>query len=523
MAADGDGAVVRRDVVIVGGGPAGLTAAARLAASGLTVTILDEQPELGGQYYRRPAPEVARVWGDHRPEGGRLIGRVRAAGVECRTGHLVWGVADDGSTLLASDAAGRAVRLRGRYVILATGAYERVFPFPGWRLPGVTTPGFAQHLAADHTSVGDRVVLAGSGPFLLPVACSLLALGVTVAGIAEVGTPYRPGPRASGALLHPARLRELAGYAARLARARVPLWQRTVVLRADGRERVSSVTLASAATPGRPIRTVEVDALCVGYGFRPQTDLARMLGCATGTDAVTGEVSPLTGPAGRSSRDEVYVVGEAAGVGGVHAAVARGMAAAHDILAREHGALAREHGTPAREHGALAREQGDTRGRDDAGDRDGPRAPALGKGRGPVPASEIRRWTRARRRAEHFAALTGSIYPGPALLLDTLAASVPDETPVCRCEAITAGEIRETAAARAGGDLNATKAWTRAGMGPCQGRECGFAVSALVRAARPGETADQPVEAFPSRTPVRPVPVATLLEIAESRADGTTT
>ncbi|MGI5272391.1 NAD(P)/FAD-dependent oxidoreductase [Nonomuraea sp. CA-218870] len=449
-----------RDVVIVGGGPAGLAAARRLATAGLSVTVVDEQPELGGQYFRRPAPEVARVWGDHRPEGRRLIDAVRAAGVECRTGHLVWGVDDDGRTLLVSDPAERPVRLRGRYLIVATGAYERPFPFPGWQLPGVTTPGFAQHLAAaDHTPVGERVVLAGSGPFLLPVACSLLALGVTVAGIAEAGRPYRPSLRALGAVRHPARLRELAGYAARLARARVPIWQDTVVVRADGRDRVTSVTLAAATAPTRPVRTVAVDALCVGYGFRPQADLARMLGCAVRTDPATGDATPVLTASGRSSRADVYVIGEAAGIGGAPTAAVRGLSAALDILGRE--------------------------------------------GHRPRPG-ELRGLAAEGRRLERFKSLTDALYPTPADLAGLLRPALPDAATLCRCEAITAGEVRRTAGTAAG-DVNATKAWTRAGMGPCQGRECGFAVSAVARTS---------ADVFPSRLPVRPVAVATLLEMA---------
>jgi NADPH-dependent 2,4-dienoyl-CoA reductase/sulfur reductase-like enzyme len=464
---------VECDVLIVGGGPAGLSAAAVLAAAGRTVTLVDEQPELGGQYYRRPSPAALREYGDHRPEGGRLIAHVRNLGVGCLTGHLVWGMDDDGRTLLATGPDGTPVRLRGRYVIVATGAYERTHPFPGWQLPGVTTPGFAQHLAAaDGTRVGDRVLVAGSGPFLLPVACSLLDAGARVVGVAEAGRPYRPGLRAVPVLRHPARLRELAGYTARLARARVPLWQGRVVAKAEGRDSVSSVTLAATDDPARPLRTLDVDAVCVGYGFRPQTELARLLGCDIGSDAVTGDAEPVTDVFGRTSRPGVYVVGEAAGIGGVHQARTRGSLAAAHILVRE--------GSPA----------------------------APGR-------REIARLAARGRALTRFTALSDALYPSPAGLQQTLAGTLDDATIVCRCEAVTAGAVRAAAVERAGGDLNATKSWSRAGMGPCQGRFCGFAVAGLVRDAPAPAGTPCGVPVFTARQPVRPVPVATLLALGD--------
>ncbi|TYB49656.1 FAD-binding protein [Actinomadura chibensis] len=469
----GDGTMtLSHDVLVVGGGPAGLSAAARLAAAGLTVAIADEQPELGGQYFRRPSPAVLRAHGDHRPEGGRLIARVRELGVDCLTGHLVWGVADDGRTLFATAPDGGAVRLRARHVIVATGAYERTHPFPGWQLPGVTTPGFAQHLAAaDGTPVGRRVLVAGSGPFLLPVACSLLDAGAEVVAVAEAGHPYTPSLRATAALRHPARLRELAGYMARLARARVPIWQGRVVTGASGDGRVSSVTVAATADPARPLGSFAVDAVCVGYGFRPQPELARLLGCEIRADAATGDAAPVTDAFGRTSRPGVYVVGEAAGIGGVHLARARGLLAAAHILG--------------------ARGAGDRR--------------------------EVVRLAARARALGRFTALSEALYPSPAALQDALAGALPDETVVCRCEAVTAADVRAAAADRAGGDLNATKSWSRAGMGPCQGRFCGFAVAGLVRAAREGERGE-PV--FPARQPVRPVPVETLLALGEQEPEG---
>lgn len=455
------------DVAVIGGGPAGLSAAARLAAAGLSVTVLDEQPDLGGQYYRRPSPAVVERGGDHRPAGGRLIDAVRAAGADCRTSTTVWGVADDGRTLLLSGPAGVAT-LTARHLVIATGAYERVVPFPGWELPGVTTAGFAQHLAAgDGVAVGRRVLLAGSGPFLLPVACSLLDLGVHVVGIAEAGTPYRlSGDGLLTAAGFPARLAEFACYRARLARHRVPLWQGRVVLRADTGSaggHVASVTLAATAAPAAPVATLAVDALCVGTGFRPQTELARLLGCPLTADPASGDLLPVTDARGRSARSDVYIAGEARGIGGSGRALADGAVVAGDILARE--------------------------GRGRAG----------------------RRAVARQRRYTRFAGQNARLYPPTADLTRHLVAALPDDTRVCRCEAVTAGEIRRAVGVVAASgpgpaDLGAVRALTRAGMGPCQGRECQAAVAALCGAARE--------RAGMARMPVRPVPVADVAALA---------
>ena len=263
------------DVAVVGGGPAGLAAAAQLGQAGADVVLIDEAARLGGQYFKRRHGAVLAAHGDYRPEGTRLIAAAHAAGVRSLPGRLVWGIGDDGRTLLTAGlTAGDPLAITPRACIVATGAYERSIPFPGWQLPGVVTPGHALHLAScDLVPLGQRVLIAGTGPFLLAAACAVLRAGGGVVAVAEMNRPYAPGAAALAAGRYPARLAELAGYAATLARHRVPVLQGYRVTAAAGDGRVREVAL-----DGPRARRCTVDALAVGFGFRPATELLRLLG-----------------------------------------------------------------------------------------------------------------------------------------------------------------------------------------------------------------------------------------------------
>ncbi|MBB2912058.1 thioredoxin reductase/bacterioferritin-associated ferredoxin [Streptosporangium becharense] len=456
---------LRADVAVVGGGPAGMEAALRCAQAGLAVVVLDEHEELGGQYFRRRHPAIREVHGDHRPEGTVLAAAVRESGARVLTRHAVWGV--DGRDLLVHDEEhDRALRVRAAHVVVATGAYERVLPFPGWELPGVVTAGFAMHLATvDRVAVGERVLLAGSGPFLLPVACALLEAGARVAAVVEAGRPYRPaGPGVRGGvevMRHPARLAELGGYLTRLARHRVPLLQDRLVAEAVGGTRVTRVR--TVRTRGGGDREFEVDALAVGFGFRPSTELVRLLGARTTVDARTGDVVTATDDDGATSVPGLYAVGELAGVAGAHAARLRGRLAAMRIT-------------------------------------------AAAVGETPADGRERERLRRRLRRLVAFATLTGRLYPPPVEMVDTL----PDEVHVCRCEAVTAGRVR--VGARTGlHDVHALRNWSGAGMGICQARECGTALWRLAGAS--GATPP-----LPARMPVRPVPAGVVADMEGGRA-----
>ena len=287
--------MTRYDVAVVGGGPAGLAAAAAAVRGGVRVAILDTAPRLGGQYWRhRAGAEPRDLW------------RARSA-----ADHLpdspVWFVEriESGFRLHTPSGVVSADR-----VVLATGAHDRSLPFPGWTLPGVVTVGGAQALLKGHgVLVGQRVAVAGAGPFLLAVAAGLAQAGAEVVGVFEAGR-LRSYGRHPGAITS-AKLAEGARYAAVLARHRVPYRRGCVVVAAHGTDAVDAITIRSR----RRERRIEVDALAISYGFTPQVELAVALGCDTRLD-VDGSLVVAVADDQRTSVPGVYAAGEITGVGG---------------------------------------------------------------------------------------------------------------------------------------------------------------------------------------------------------------
>ncbi|MFT2749224.1 FAD-dependent oxidoreductase [Clavibacter sp. Sh2036] len=446
----------RRHVVVIGAGPAGLAAAVAARARGARVTLLDASDELGGQYWRHlPASRpAARERILHHGWDAFTGMRARLAaddGCEIVTGAQVWAIEVPSADVEAPapaavvhvlvgpvDGSGRAPRtLRPDALVLATGAHDRTLPFPGWDLPGVFTAGAAQALAkGERVAIGDRVIVAGAGPFLLPVAVSLVQAGARVVGIHEAA---RVPSLARGWLRDPLGLAraphkaaELAGYVSVLARERIGYATGSAVVAAHGTDRVEAVTVQRLDASWAPVpgteRRVAVDAVCVGHGFTPRLELPIAAGCRIGSDRfVEVDADQGAGPAG------VFAAGEITGIGGVDQALAEGEVAGHCAAG----------GSPS----------------------DAAVAPA------------VRRRAVAHDVAGRIEAAHG-IRPGWTGWLR-------DDTLACRCEEVPVGRIRATARAARSTDLRSMKLATRAGLGICQGRVCGRTVEELLAGEAP--------------------------------------
>ena len=457
------------DIAVIGAGPAGLTAALVAAKGGARVTVLDEYPEPGGQFYKQlPAeftvPDRTRLDRDY-TKGDALLAQVKAAGVTLSPETLVWGSFEAGT--LAVMRRGEGGTVRAGKIIVASGAYERPGVFPGWDLPGVMTPGGAQTLVKNQNIVpGKRIVLAGSGPFLLPVARTLIVAGAAPVGIYETTHPLAWAKHALRLWGHWDRVGEALAYRRTLAAAKVPVHFRHVVVRAEGRESLERVVIAQCDGEGRAIpgteRTEAADTLCVGYGFIPAVQTTRMLGCEHRYNRKAGGWVPVHGTDMETSIPGVFVAGEVAGIGGAYAAMAEGTLAALSAL-RQLGVA--------------------------------------------VTTSAVTSALQERTHRRAFAALVGDLFTVQAGVYD----AVTDDTLVCRCEEVTAGEVRACAQPW-GAHVNFVKGATRCGMGYCQGRICGSTVEELLTrklGLPPGS-----VDGFRPRTPLKPVRVGDMAGLA---------
>jgi NADPH-dependent 2,4-dienoyl-CoA reductase/sulfur reductase-like enzyme len=452
------------DVAVVGAGPAGMAAAVAAAELGLRVAILEEQPRLGGQYLALDGKDASTRRSPAQRQGERLRGALGTLPVEVWTGALVWNFERSGE--LHVYHGGRVSTLSAGAVVLACGGRELSIPFPGWTLPGVMTVGAGQLLAKHHDVLpGKRVLLAGSGPLLLAAACEMIRLGAQVAGVLEASDPRRWLRHAPAMWSQWERLVEGLGYLRRMRQAGVPYRFGRAVVAAYGHTRVERVDIAALDAGGRPrldtVEQIAVDALCVSFGLTPNIELAQLAGAALAFDPRLGGWIPRVDAGLQTTVPGLFAAGETATVAGADAALITGHLA---------GLAA------ARHLGRLPEDEWETAFRALAGKR--------------------------RAHARFGRALNTLFAPPPGLH-----SIMTDETIVCRCEEVCAGEIRAATAAGAQ-TLDALKTWTRVGQGRCQGRTCGPVLARLI-AAQSGRPLAE-ILPMTVRPPVKPIPVAAL-------------
>ncbi len=460
--------MLETEVVVVGAGPAGLSAAVQASMAGALVTLVDEYPRPGGQYFKQP-PAAFRLldrsaMGRDYQSGLELMSRLEKGGIQLLTDTLVWGAFQPGE--LEIYRRGECERITAARVVVAAGAYDRPVAFPGWTLPGVMTAGAAQSLLKSQWVLpGSRLLLVGSGPFQLPVAAQLVKAGATVVGVLEASRVGGWLKQVPAVWRHLDKVAEAKDYVGTLLKARVSMMYGWTILEARGKDRVQEAVITQVDEDWRPVagseKVLEVDTICLGFGFVPSLQLPRLLGCDSRW--VPDLAAWVTGCDGdqRTSVPGVFVAGETAGIGG------------HDVAILE-GAVAGV--KAAADLGKVSADEAEKR---------------LSKVRGDL------------KRHQEFADFlnrTFSIKPG---IYDL----IRDDTPICRCEEATAGEIARVAR-EWNGSLRTIKQLTRAGMGQCQGRICGPIVAQI--AARESGRPVEELGVDTPRPPIKPIPLDAL-------------
>jgi thioredoxin reductase len=426
------------DLLIVGAGPAGMAAANSARRFGLDVLVVDDQPAPGGQIWRSvetvaAAPRGAILGAAYR-EGKPIADAFRASGAlyEPRT-HL-WQIEPGFRAFVTRDAKARMIE--AGTVILATGAQERPVPFPGWTLPGVLTVGAAQVLLKSAGQIPSKPVwIAGSGPLPLLYLVQLLRAGGQIAGYLDTtpsGRHWAALPHLPNALGATGDLLKGLGWKAMLKASGVPIVKHVVDLEAKGSDQVESLRYRTADGHDR---TVAADILLVHEGIVPSIHATLGLGCAVEWRDDQDCYVPILDRWGETSQPGIFIAGDGAGIAGAKAAQQRGALAALGIAIKL-GRVSEQ--TALEQAGPLQRRL----------DRELALRPFLE--------------AMFKPRAQIFAPSADTI--------------------VCRCEEVTARDIHAMAQVGRPGP-NQVKAFTRAGMGPCQGRQCGYTVTRILATA----------------------------------------
>lgn len=441
-------------IVIIGAGPAGLAAAEAAARSGEAVTLLDSAPRFGGQYWRHRE----KVSGYKAERSTQLFEKIRAnKSITWIPSATVWSAEQSGSDFRINYLVnGDEASLLAEKVILATGAYDRSLPFPGWDSPGAMTPGAAQALLKGHGVVaGQRIIVSGTGPFLLTVATGLAEAGAEIVGLYEAQSPLRWLLSPQALLGNFKKFPELMYYQRLLRKYGIKQkFGRAVVKFHGGKATIARVNSKLSIRSGVS-QELACDVVAAGWGFQPDLSLGGLLGCSEKIDR-DGTVIFEVDREQRSSVPNIWIAGEATGIGGADLALIEGEIA-----------------------GLSATNQ-------------------------KIPSHLIR--SRASKR--RFAKALMRSYP----VRSGWTSWLEEETTICRCEEVKVAEVSESISQLGAEDSRGAKLFTRCGMGLCQGRICSRNVSEFISSQTGTSVLDSERIAYSNRPIAAPISLGELAD-----------
>lgn len=341
---------MRYDAVVIGSGPAGMSAAITLSKNGATVAVVDENPVAGGKLLAQLHQESKNNWWIGKDIAHELEKSMKQLNITIFQNTEVWGIFPKWRVLLNN-----SMELQTNHVLIASGAVEKAIPIPGWTIPGVMAIGAAQMLTNYHrVKPGKKVAIIGIDPLSLITANELKTVGVDVVGI-FIPPPIDYIPRLSSpksiisylstmAHLAPSPLLKLSGKLSKTnfiqtMGARyyprngvkvwgIPLHLRKTVIEIKGENQVEQILIANVNPKGRLVENsqykIDVDCVCISGGLYPLVELAAAAKCDFVYIEELGGHVPLYSPEMETTQQGIYVAGNCTGIEGAKIAMAQG-------------------------------------------------------------------------------------------------------------------------------------------------------------------------------------------------------
>lgn len=456
------------DLIIIGAGAAGSHAALEAAKAGAKILMLDEQAEAGGQVWRAKSPSI--ISAPKTPEtiaGDKLRSDLKSNNILHIANARVWQIEKNNDDLwnIGYLNNGQLHNATCKAIIAATGAQERVIPVVGAQLPGVIGLAAATALFKQHLTIpGKQTIVAGCGPLLIFTAYEILRLGGKITAIVSLNSKTDWAKASINMMARPDLLLRGAGWLAKIAAARTPIYWQSTITEIIGDTHIDSVNISrvdanwSSVSQGRKTN-IKADSLCMGHGLNPAIEATKL---ADATHIYTPELGGWhvkTDDFGRTDKVGLFAAGDNAGIYGAGAAPYRGKLAAIAVL--QFLKLANAENTD-------------------------------------------RLVARMKSAAKFGLATTKLTVLRAGMIKNTQQTAI-----ICRCETVSRQQL-EIEISSGALSPNAIKSGTRCGMGPCGGRYCSDVV-ALINQTISGKTRQQ-IGLATHRPPLRPLPISAIAQ-----------
>jgi glycine/D-amino acid oxidase-like deaminating enzyme len=460
------------DVVIIGSGPAGLMTARTFIGKGLKVVLIDERSSLGGQYFKQLAESHSLIkdsLSDYQyKRGSELIKEINDSEIELKLGNTVIAAEKISKNIINISllCKEKIESINTKRLVICTGAYEIAIPFPGWTRTNVITTGAAQSLLRSYrVNAGEEVLIAGNGPLNFQLATELLDNGAKIIAVIEAAPnpfPYKAFNLLKSFFYDPKLMLQGLAYILKLKINRIPIIFKhhvTEVLDDNSLNVIISPILDGGELDFKNSLKFSADTLCVGYGFLSNNELPRILGCDHEYTA-PGDSTIICDNSGRTSLEEVFVIGDGANISGAQVALCEGEITGNTIL----------------EDFKLNKY---------------------------IPKS-LNNTKKLLSKKYNFQKEIWSVFKSEEINIRI----ADEDTILCRCENVTSGNI-DSILKDGYEDLSSIKRLSRAGMGRCQGRYCANMLLKKIKNINPEAITH---ETFAPQIPIKPFPIHLMLK-----------